>query len=179
MDLATHDLDVIRYLVDSPIESIHAECSQRIHSNHEDLATGIIRFEDGTIALLDVNWLTPVKMRELTVVGSGGMYQMDYLSQNLTFFENSHVGYWPAPSGQGVSEGNMIRYQIDRVEPLRIEIETFARAIRGESNGLVPLEDGIAAVAMAEAMLRASESHRAVRDDELADFLTSSFTGIS
>lgn len=168
VDLATHDLDIIRFLIDAPVERVFAECAQRIHSGHEDLATSLLRFADGTIALLDVNWLTPVKMRELTVVGENGMYRLDYQAQNLYFYENSHVGYWPTALGrQGVSEGDMIRYQIDRAEPLRVELASFAAAVRGEEVPLVTMEDGVGAVALAEAMLASARTNRAVTDGDL------------
>jgi len=169
VDLATHDLDVICYLVEQPVERIFTEGARRMHSQYEDLTSSLLRFTDGTIALLDVNWLTPVKIRELTVVGENGMYQLDYQAQNLSFVENNHVSYWPSPMGrQGVSEGNMIRYRIDRAEPLRIELETFADAVRGEDVPLVTMEDGVSAVALAEAMLRSARTHRAVTNGDLA-----------
>ncbi len=168
VDLATHELDVIRYLVDQPVDRVFAESARRIHSNHEDLSCALMRFNDGTIALLDVNWLTPVKIRELTVIGEGGMYRLDYLSQDLSFYENSHVGYWSDYGGRtGVSEGNMVRYRIDRAEPLRVELETFAAVIQGKDIPIVPLSDGVAAVALAEAVRASAVSNRAVRDSEL------------
>lgn len=170
VDLATHDLDVIRYLVEEPVERVFAETARRMHSNHEDLSTALMRFADGTISLLDVNWLTPVKIRELTVVGDGGMYRLDYLTQNLSFYENSHIGYWSDIGGrQGVSEGNMVRYRIERQEPLRVELEAFVDTIRGkETIPLVPLSDGIAAVALAEALKRSASTHRAVTNGDLS-----------
>lgn len=129
-----------------------------------------MRFADGTISLLDVNWLTPVKIRELTVVGDGGMYRLDYITQNLSFYENSHIGYWSDIGGrQGVSEGNMVRYRIERQEPLRVELEAFVDTIRGkETIPLVPLSDGIAAVALAEALKRSASTHRAVTNGDLS-----------
>ena len=173
VDLATHELDVIRYLVGQPVESVYAECAQQIHSGHEDLATGLLRFADGTIALLDVNWLTPVKIRELTVVGEGGMYRLDYLAQTLWFFENSYESQWSGPSKrQGVSEGNTVSYPIKRIEPLWVELEAFIDAVRGLDTEYVPLSDGVAAVALAEAMIRSSGVHRAITNGDLASPLT-------
>ena len=42
-------------------------------------------FPSGTVAMLDVDWLTPAKRRQLTVVGEEGMFELDYLTQRLTF----------------------------------------------------------------------------------------------
>ena len=169
VDLATHELDIIRYLVDQPIDRVFAETARRIHSNHEDLSCALMRFHDGTIALLDVNWLTPVKIRELTVIGEGGMYRLDYVSQDLSFYENSHVGYYSDFGGRtGVSEGNMVRYRIDRAEPLKVELESFVAVIKGEDVPIVPLEDGVAAVRLAEAVKESAIANRAIRGIELA-----------
>lgn len=173
VDLATHELDVIRYLVGKPIERLFAETARRMHSDQEDLSVTLMRFSDGTIALLDVNWLTPVKVRELTVIGDGGMYRLDYVAQDLYFYENSHIGYWAEYGGRnGVSEGNMVKYRIDRAEPLRLELEAFIRAVRGEQGGVVPLADGLAAVTLAEAVKESAKLQRAVREIDIATAAT-------
>lgn len=168
VDLATHDLDMIRYLVAEPIELVFAQSARRIHSAHEDLCNALVRFAGGTIALLDVSWLTPIKVRELVAVGDGGMYRLDYLDQDLSFYENSHVGFWSDSTGrQGVSEGNMVRYALERAEPLKVEMASFAAAVRGEDALRVSLADGTAAVALAEAVKRSAAEHRPVVPGEL------------
>lgn len=173
VDLATHELDVIRYLVGQPIDRLFAETARRMHSEHEDLSVTLMRFSDGTIALLDVNWLTPIKVRELTVIGDGGMYRLDYVSQDLYFYENSYIGYWAEYGGRnGVSEGNMVKYRIDRAEPLRVELEAFLGAIRGHDKTVVPLADGLAAVTLAEAVRESARLQRAVRNIDVATAAT-------
>jgi predicted dehydrogenase len=168
-DLATHDFDAVRFLVEKPVERVFAETAQRMHSEHEDLFSGLMRFSDGTIALFDVNWLTPIKIREMRVIGEGGMYRVDLLNQDLYFYENSHVGYWSDATGRrGVSEGNMVKYRIDRAEPLTLELTSFLGAIRGEDSDIVSVADGLAAVALAEAVKRSALEHRAIWNSDLA-----------
>ena len=58
---------------------MYAETEQRIHTDHEDLFTGLIKFASGAVGLLEINWLTPTKVRKLTVTGERGMYEADYL----------------------------------------------------------------------------------------------------
>src|SRR5256885_7327417 len=67
LDLATHDIDVMRYLTDAEIEHVYAETQRRVHGTHEDSVFGIMRFTNDVIAMLDVNWLTPTKVRELSI----------------------------------------------------------------------------------------------------------------
>lgn len=173
-DLATHDFDAVRYLVDHKIERVFAETARRMHRSHEDLFSGLMRFDDGSIALFDVNWLTPVKIREMRVVGEGGMYVIDLLAQNLFFYENADVGYWSDATGRlGVSEGNMVRYRIDRAEPLETELSVIVRSIRGEDFEYVSMLDGLYAVALADAVKQSSELHEPVFFSEPALVLAS------
>ena len=77
LDLATHDLDVMRYLVDTEVERAYAEIRDCTGQQHEDLLFGVIRFQNGVVGMLDVNWLTPTKVRELSVTGECGMYAVN------------------------------------------------------------------------------------------------------
>jgi predicted dehydrogenase len=170
VDLATHDFDMVRFLIDQPVERVFAETAKRMLSDHEDLFSGLMRFSDGAIALFDVNWLTPIKIRELRIVGEGGLYRVDLLNQDLYFYENSHTRYWSDSYGRvGVSEGNMVKYRIDRGEPLRFELLNFVQYVRGTKAQIVSLDDGIAAVQLGEAVMLSAELHRAVWRDELIE----------
>ncbi|HJT37480.1 MAG TPA: Gfo/Idh/MocA family oxidoreductase [Actinomycetota bacterium] len=164
IDLGTHDIDIMRQVVGSPVVRVYAETAQRVHSSHEDMFTGLFRFENDVIGLLDINWLTPTKIRDLSVAGERGMFVVDYLTQDLFFFENSSMGtrFEPIAVASGVSEGNMVRYAIQRIEPLRAELEAFAVAVRGDAPVTVSLADGLAAVEIAELCLRSAAEGRAL-----------------
>ena len=168
IDLATHDLDIMRHAVGSPVTRVYAETAQRVHSTHEDLFIGLLRFANDVVGLLDINWLTPTKIRELSVAGERGMFVVDYLEQNLTFYENSEAdpNFDPLSVVSGVSEGNMVRFAIPRVEPLRAELDAFAAAVRGEAPPGVPLRDGLAAVLLAEIALTSAREGRTIAVDE-------------
>ncbi|MFA5891132.1 MAG: Gfo/Idh/MocA family oxidoreductase [Actinomycetota bacterium] len=168
IDLATHDIDIMRQVARAPITRVYAETAQRIHSMREDLFTGLFRFASDVVGLLDINWLTPTKIRELSVAGERGMFVVDYLTQDLTFYENSEADPNFAPLAQvsGVSEGNMIRYAIQRQEPLRAELVAFAAAARRECEPGVSLLDGLAAVVIAETALRSAATGRSIDVDE-------------
>lgn len=168
VDLATHDLDVMRWLVGAPVVRIQAETAQRIHTNHEDLLAGLLRFETGEIGLLDINWLTPTKVRELSVTGERGMFVANYLSQELTFYENVAAdSHWERYGElQGVGEGNVTRLAIDRREPLAAELDAFAASVRGDAPPVVSGEEGLAALALARAVVRAGREGRVLRPEE-------------
>jgi UDP-N-acetylglucosamine 3-dehydrogenase len=73
VDLAPHDLDVMRFLMASEPIRAYAETERRIHTDHEDLFVGTLKFANGAVGLLNINWLTPTKKRTLSVTGERGM----------------------------------------------------------------------------------------------------------
>jgi len=157
IDLATHDLDIMRWLIDQPVVRVSAETARRIHTSHEDLLAGHLRFADGTIGILNVDWLTPTKVRELSVTGERGLFVVNYLTQELRFYENDAAdSRWEALGVlTGVSEGNMTRLKVERREPLAAELAAFVAAVRAGGPPPVPGEDGLAALELAEALVEA------------------------
>jgi UDP-N-acetylglucosamine 3-dehydrogenase len=164
IDLATHDLDIMRYLLDSEVKRIYAETEHKIHTEHEDLLSGLLRFESGVIGLLSINWLTPTKIRELVVTGERGMFLVNYLTQDLYFYENDHADSQWGSLGllRGVSEGNMVRLKIEKREPLRIEIEAFIKAVFEDGEVAVRGEDGLTALALAQRLVESGQENRVI-----------------
>ncbi len=131
VDLASHDIDAMNFVLESPVETAYAQIARRIHTSHEDMLIGTLRFANGTVGALDVNWLTPTKIRQLTVSGIKGTFVADYLTQDLAFFENGDVSSeWDdLREFQKVSEGNAIRYSFAKREPLKEELSAFVQSI--------------------------------------------------
>ncbi len=170
IDLATHDLDMMRYLTGQEATRVYAETEQEIHSIYEDILVGTVRLTDGTIGILDINWLTPTKVRELTVTGECGMFLVDHLTQDLYFYENAEANSerWNAISLlRGVSEGRMIRYPVRKYEPLKAELEAFVRSVVDGKPVPVDGWDGLAALRLARALVRSGCDGRAVLMREL------------
>lgn len=166
IDLATHEMDILNYLLGSKISRMHVELHRHLHRSHEDLLSAVLRFENGVVGILDINWLTPTKIRELSIVGERGMFVANYLTQDLTFFENDEcVGkHWPALATMGVSEGRMIRLKVQRREPLFEELRAFAEAVRDGRPPVVSGEDGIAALEMAHQIIRCGVASQGVHN---------------
>ncbi len=165
VDLAPHDLDIMRYLTGKKVRRLYAETEQEIHTAHEDLFSGLIRFEGGVVGVLNINWLTPTKVREITVTGQRGMFLANLLTQDLYFYENEEAGDldWSHLSLlRGVGEGQMVRLRLHRREPLRAELETFVAAAQGEKVGIVRGEDGLAALELAQALIEASQAQQVI-----------------
>src|SRR6266704_3155106 len=158
LDLATHDVDVMRYLVDAEVKHVYAETQRHIHHDYEDLLLGIVRFTNDAIGMLDVNWLTPTKIRELSVTGEKGMFLVNYLTQDIYFYENDYSSTsWDAlRSMTGVNEGTMTRLKVQKAEPLRLEYEDVIQALRDNRPPTVTGEDGLAALKVIYQLLESS-----------------------
>lgn len=167
VDLATHDLDIMRYVSGSEATRVYAETRREIHTSNEDLVNALVSFDGGMLGLLEINWLTPTKIREFSVTGERGMFRVDYLTQDLYFFENPVVDastfdqHLSVLRG-GVHEGAMTRYALSKHEPLRREIEAFLAAVRGEQSSIVTGDDGVAALRLALAVIDAANRGSAI-----------------
>lgn len=165
VDLATHDLDIMRYLTGKEVRRLYAETEQEIHTAHEDLFSGLVRFEDGVVGVLNINWLTPTKIWEITVTGQRGMCLANLLTQDLYFYENQEAGGldWNHLSLlRGVGEGQMVRLRLHRREPLRAELEAFVATERGEQATIVRGEDGLTVLELAQALVRSGPEGRVI-----------------
>jgi len=171
VDLAPHDLDVMRYLIGSEPIRLYGETERRIHTEHEDLFNGIMKFENGVVGVLDINWLTPTKKRTLTVTGERGMYVVDYITQDLVFYANPDAPEaWANPEAAergmeevaSVSEGEMTRRVIQRREPLAVELDEFARAVREGGPPPVEPRDAVIALLLARMMVESASTGQVI-----------------
>lgn len=165
VDLAPHDVDVMRFLTDSTPTRVYAETEQRIHTDHEDLLWGTVRFADGVVGSLEINWLTPTKIRETLVLGERGLFRVDDLTQDLYFFENEQAKdlTWNALATlKGVSEGIMTRFAIPRYEPLKAELQAFLTAVKDDTIMPVSGEDGLIALKLSLALAQSGKEHRVI-----------------
>ena len=177
VDLAPHDLDIMRYLVGSEPIRLYAEAERRIHTEHEDLFNGIMKFENGVIGILNINWLTATKRRTLTVTGERGFYVADYIAQDLVFYANPNADQtWENRGADGfgapitsVAEGEMTRRSIRRAEPLTVELDEFARAVRDGSPPPVDPHDAMVALLLARTMVESALTGQAIGGAALAE----------
>ncbi|MGE5221232.1 MAG: Gfo/Idh/MocA family oxidoreductase [Omnitrophica WOR_2 bacterium] len=165
IDLAPHDIDVMRFLTGLDPVRVYAETEQRIHTEHEDLVLGLLRFPDGVTGSIEINWLTPTKVREILVLGERGLFRVDDLTQDLYFYENAQASglQWTAlQTLRGVSEGLMVRFPMQRYEPLKSELQAFIQSINEGCPMPVTGEDGLASLRIALALVDSGKTHQII-----------------
>ena len=143
LDLAIHDIDVFRYLLgaDSPTE-FFCNAGRVNGGDLFDFADVFLRF-DRVACLLQVNWVTPVKIRELAVTGTRGYAEVEYVRQELRYHSAQSVR--PVESYSEVTAYSEQAPQVlahEHVEPLARELGEFLRAVEGRPAEIVTGEEG-------------------------------------
>jgi len=181
IDLATHDLDVMHHLAGSDVQRLYAETEQRIHTEHEDILNALLKFESGVLGVLQVNWLTPTKIRELSVLGERGMFLCNYLTQELTLYRNADM----RPDAEArrhpraVTEGEAVTFPITQAEPLQLEMQSFIEAVRGEHPVEVDGEAGLRALHLAMSLVASADTSRVIGKAELRELWSGRSLGVS
>lgn len=164
IDLATHDIDIMRYLTGSEVARLYAETEMKIHTSNEDLLSGLLKFRNGAICNFNINWLTPTKIRKLYITGEKGMFVVNYLNQDLYFYENeethNHIEY--ADIMRGVSEGKMVKFFVNKKEPLRAELEHFIGCVEHDKKPLIKGEDGLEALRIATLLIDSAKDNKVI-----------------
>ncbi|WP_200892749.1 Gfo/Idh/MocA family protein [Microbacterium azadirachtae] len=164
-DLASHDVDLTAWVVQSDYERVFAQTAFKSGREHEDMITITGRTESGVIVNNIVNWLSPMKERVTVVTGEKGAFVADTATGDLTFFANGTIPLeWESVSSfRGVSEGDVIRYAFTKREPLRVEHEAFRDAVLGDRSDVVTMEQGLRTLAVVEAALESSRLMETVK----------------
>ncbi|MCT2025139.1 Gfo/Idh/MocA family protein [Dermabacter hominis] len=163
-DLATHDLDLTAFVARSSFALVSAVTTGKSGREYEDMVSIAGRLADGTITNHLVNWLSPFKERVTIATGEKGALVGDTLTADLTFHANGEtVNEWDAiASFRGMSEGDTVRYALNRKEPLRTEHEAFRDAVRGDASNIVTMREGLNTVRAVEAVLDSAAAGRMV-----------------
>jgi UDP-N-acetylglucosamine 3-dehydrogenase len=171
LDRAIHDLYVMQYLAGANVMRVSAELGHELNRPQEDMLCGLLRFGNGIVGLLNVNWLSPTQSHELIVCGQRGMLVANFLTQELCYYENS-LGdrSWNHPPGfRGVAEGRMIRYPISPRDPWRAQLEAFVHSILHDKPFPVGGEEGLRAIRLAERLVEAGHQGRSLNLDPAGD----------
>lgn len=156
-DLAVHDLSIMQYiLAGSPI-AVSATGHRHMPGQPEYAAFLTVFMDDGTIAHINVNWLSPVKIRRTLVGGEGQMIVYDDLetSEKVKLYDKGIV---MSETPEEVHKllisyrtGDLWSPNLPATEALAIEAKHFADCINGEETAIADGEAGLEIVRILEA----------------------------
>ena len=153
MDLGVHDIDVMRYLVGSPVDTVYALSGQRVNERFEDHANILIRFQNAVNGFVEVNWLTPMKVRRLDLTCLKNFVEVDYSEQSITVSSSTLGAFDPFNLYQVPLEHHTQKIHVRKEEPLKRELADFLAAIREKRAPLVTGEDAVETLKVAEAAI--------------------------
>lgn len=150
IDLAIHEVDVMFYLFNGLAEKIYANVGRKLDKcKHEDHAEIMLQFPNGIIGMLEANWLTPYKRRQLEITGVEGIISLDYMKQSVEVFGK-----------------NAKKVRISHKEPLMEELDSFLTSIINDTTPLITGEDGINALKGVLAAMKSAKEKRPVYMDD-------------
>jgi UDP-N-acetylglucosamine 3-dehydrogenase len=147
IDLAVHDIDLIRWFTDSDIVEVQPQLSSAV-AEREDIALLQFRTASGVLAHINTNWLTPFKARNVTIATRRKYVMADLLTRQVT----ECFGFQPDGSY------SMRHLSVGHSEPLRAELLAFVQAIASGKPPPVTGEEGVASLEIA---IRCLESRAA------------------
>ncbi len=147
VDLAVHDIDVMSFLLREQVKEVYAKAgSAKNPLELEDYAVIVLTFESAT-GVVETNWLTPHKVRKLSVVGTEGIAELDYINQELTLYNHEWVR----------------KAKIQKREPLKNEIEHFVECIEKGVEPIVSGNDGLHALKVAIMALESAKEGKIIK----------------
>jgi UDP-N-acetylglucosamine 3-dehydrogenase len=168
-DSAVHEIDAIRFVLGMEPESVYSTGLSGAFTRFEDSVSALLRFAPqdpylSASASLEVNWLSPRRLRDLAVLGDRGLFVLDYAAQTLDFYEARQARTGPVQGWSlGLPETDKQRITVKPQEQLQRELSAFLDAVRDGKPMPVSGEDALAALAIADAITDSARSGKPVK----------------
>jgi predicted dehydrogenase len=147
LDLMIHDLDLILELVRSEVHEVRAT-GVPVLTPHVDIANARVEFANGAVALVTASRISRERTRKLRIFQPTGYFSLD-LAQGSGRFYQLKPGWQEMGAGRIEDIVEAVRLEAPEAEPLKLELESFLRAVRGESEVVVSGAAGAQALALA------------------------------
>ena len=157
IDLAVHDIDLIRWFTESDIVEVQPQLSSAV-AEREDIALLQFRTASGVLAHINTNWLTPFKARTVHVATRDKYVMGDLLTRQVT----ECFGFQPDGSY------SMRHLSVGHAEPLRAELHGLHQCVRYRRAAAVTGEEGVASLEIAIRCLKAVSRRVGAQDPRAA-----------
>jgi predicted dehydrogenase len=161
-DLAPHDLSILLHWLDEPVASVAASGRSVFQAGVPETAFMTVTFASGTTANIGLSWLSPRKIRDMTVVGSRRMVQYDDTGNDeaVRVFDRGMDFVHPTTFGEHqltYRSGDIVIPRLEAAEPLGLELADFAHSV---ATGVAPRSHAALGLEVVLAMEAAETSLR-------------------
>jgi predicted dehydrogenase len=146
-DLMIHDIDIIHHLTGSPLKKIDAN-GVAIISDAIDIANARLTFENGCVANLTASRISLKKMRKMRIFQNNAYISIDFLNNKSEIFRLAESGAKADGMTFPISDSKKIIFEqpqienIENVNPIKNELESFFESVMTDKPVKVSLEDG-------------------------------------
>jgi predicted dehydrogenase len=172
MDMMIHDIDVVLSLVRAKPVRVDA-VGVRVLARYEDVANAWVTFDNGCVANLTASRLALKTERKIRVFSEEAYLSLDYQKKSgIAVKKDANLDLLKLARDHdakdlsqlaGIDYSTLVNVeplQVDDVEPLRAELQSFISSLRSGRAPEVSAEDGVAAVELAEQIVAALKQHQ-------------------
>lgn len=163
LDIGIHDIDVIRYLAGSEIKTVYALAGKTGNTKFDDHANILLSFNNSISGFVEVNWLTPMKVRTLSLTCSKNFVEADYMKQSVKVSSSKLVDYNVRDLFKTSFQFDERELFLKKEEPLKNEITDFLNAVKKKKKPLVTGEDSLMALKIAEAAIESYKKGKVIK----------------
>jgi predicted dehydrogenase len=156
LDLMIHDLDLVLELIRSEVVEVRAT-GVPILTPHVDIANARVEFGNGAVAVITASRVSRERTRKLRIFQPTGYFSLD-LAQGNGHFYRLKPGWQSFGATRMEDIVEHVRLEAPEAEPLRLELESFLRAVRGDGEVVVTGAAGLQALALAYRVADAIEA---------------------
>jgi predicted dehydrogenase len=156
LDLMIHDLDLVLELVRSDVGEVRAT-GVPILTPHVDIANARVEFANGAVAIITASRVSRERTRKLRIFQPTGYFSLD-LAQGSGHFYRLKAGWQGLGATQIEDIVEHVKLDAPEAEPLKLELESFLRAVRGDGDVVVTGAAGLQALALAYRVADAIET---------------------
>lgn len=159
IDLAVHDIDIFYYLLGKQPTEVLSHTGIALTKGREDHAEIFLKYGSQS-GFIQVNWITPVRIRKLVITGTLGYIEVDYINQKIQAIKSDITREYDIDGNFLVSFQDSKEMPVSFIseEPLKQELKHFLSVIRGETELIVSGEVGRDSLAVALDALRLAKT---------------------
>ena len=150
IDLAIHDIDLSNYLIGSTPDNVSAHLNNTHLTNRFDSCDILMSYKN-TSSYIQSNWITPVKIRNLTITGEKGYAKLNLINQKIELYESIVETEFDDYGDYIIkfNEPTFSTIQASEQEPLAMEIENFIKTIKNEEKLRIEPKEALEALSIA------------------------------
>lgn len=147
IDLAVHDIDIFSYMLGKQPDNVFANAGRALIDGREDYAEILLTYGDQN-GMMQVNWITPIRIRNLSITGTKGYAELNYMTQELKLFESNYHEDHDDFGDFIIKFGNPTQTEVtvEKKEPLAQELSHFLKCVSTNTQPLISGETGIQAL---------------------------------